>query len=142
MEDVGIFYGHLVHFTVSCYIFWTFGIVRGDLVYFSRFGILHQEKSGNPGCKQNFKKRLPAAANPPFVQSSLRLRSWPWWPSCGPPRPSSSSCRWRPGGQCYNFVNIFLLAKNTSFHELSTSWGNRELCLMAEIELSDSDQYA
>jgi hypothetical protein len=39
MEDVGIFYGHLVHFTVSCYIFWTFGIVRGDLVYFSRFGI-------------------------------------------------------------------------------------------------------
>jgi hypothetical protein len=23
-------------------------IVRGDLVYFSRFGILYQEKSGNP----------------------------------------------------------------------------------------------
>jgi hypothetical protein len=26
MEDVGIFYGHLVHFMVFCYILWTFGI--------------------------------------------------------------------------------------------------------------------
>jgi hypothetical protein len=33
MGDVGIFYGHLVHFTVFCYILWTFGIVRGNLVY-------------------------------------------------------------------------------------------------------------
>jgi hypothetical protein len=49
MEAVGIFYGHLVHFTVSCYILWTFGIVRGNLLYFSRFGILYKEKSGNPG---------------------------------------------------------------------------------------------
>jgi hypothetical protein len=48
MEDVGVFYGHLVHFTVFCYILWTLGIVRGNLVHFSRFGILHQEKSGNP----------------------------------------------------------------------------------------------
>jgi hypothetical protein len=48
MEDVGIFYGHLVHFLVFCYILWTFGIVRGKLVYFPRFGILSQEKSGNP----------------------------------------------------------------------------------------------
>jgi hypothetical protein len=31
------------------YILWTFGIVRGNLVYFSRFGILCQEKSGNTG---------------------------------------------------------------------------------------------
>jgi hypothetical protein len=48
MEDVGIFYGHLVHFTVFCYILCTFGIVRGNLVYFLRFGILHKEISGNP----------------------------------------------------------------------------------------------
>jgi hypothetical protein len=40
LEDVGMFYGHLVHFTVFCYILWTFGIVCGNLVYFSRFGIL------------------------------------------------------------------------------------------------------
>jgi hypothetical protein len=25
-------------------------LVRGNLVYFSRFGILYQEKSGNPEC--------------------------------------------------------------------------------------------
>jgi hypothetical protein len=54
MEDVGIFYGHLVHFTVFCYILWTFGIVRGNLVYFSRFGILYQEKSGNPDFRSVF----------------------------------------------------------------------------------------
>jgi hypothetical protein len=52
MEDVGLFYGHLVHFTVFCYILWTFGIGRGNLVYFSRFGILYQEKSGNPATKR------------------------------------------------------------------------------------------
>jgi hypothetical protein len=40
MEDVGIFYGDFVHFTVFCYILRTFGMVRGNLVYFSSFGIL------------------------------------------------------------------------------------------------------
>jgi hypothetical protein len=43
MEDVVIFYGHLVHFTFFYYILWTFGVVRGILVYFPRFGILYQE---------------------------------------------------------------------------------------------------
>jgi hypothetical protein len=43
MEDVGIFYGYLVHFMVFCYILWAFGIVRGNLVYiFSRFVILYK----------------------------------------------------------------------------------------------------
>jgi hypothetical protein len=28
MEDDGIFYEHLVHFVVFCYILWAFGIVR------------------------------------------------------------------------------------------------------------------
>jgi hypothetical protein len=39
MKDVSIFYGHLVHVTVFSYILWTFGIVHGNLVYFSRFSI-------------------------------------------------------------------------------------------------------
>jgi hypothetical protein len=39
MEDDGIFYGHLVHFTVFCYILWTFGIVRG-IMYGIFFPIL------------------------------------------------------------------------------------------------------
>jgi hypothetical protein len=51
MEDDGVFYGHSVHFTVFSYILWTFGIVRGNLVYFPpppRFGIFYQEKSDKP----------------------------------------------------------------------------------------------
>jgi hypothetical protein len=31
-----------------CYILCTFGTVRGNLVYFPRFGILYREKSGSP----------------------------------------------------------------------------------------------
>jgi hypothetical protein len=51
MGDDGIFDGHLVHFTVF-FIFYgyIFGIVHDNLVYFSRFGILYQEKSGNQPC--------------------------------------------------------------------------------------------
>jgi hypothetical protein len=48
MEDDGIFYGHLVHFMVLCYILRTLGIICGNLVYFSGFDILYPEKSGNP----------------------------------------------------------------------------------------------
>jgi hypothetical protein len=36
MDDVGLFYGHLVYFMVIWYIF-------------PHLGILHQGKSGNPG---------------------------------------------------------------------------------------------
>jgi hypothetical protein len=36
-EDVGGFYGHLVHFTVFCYISWTLGVVRGNFVSFPPF---------------------------------------------------------------------------------------------------------
>jgi hypothetical protein len=47
MEDVYIFYGYL--FGIFCgYLFGTFGGHLIYLVYFSRFGTLHQEKSGNP----------------------------------------------------------------------------------------------
>jgi hypothetical protein len=42
MEDFGIFYGHLVHFTFVWYVLF-------NLVYFTHFGILHQDKSGNSG---------------------------------------------------------------------------------------------
>jgi hypothetical protein len=39
-------------FTVFCFILWTFGTVRGNLVYFYHFGISYQEKSGIPGEKR------------------------------------------------------------------------------------------
>jgi hypothetical protein len=47
MEDVGMFCGHLAYFTAIWYILWSFGIFYVYLAYFSRFGMLHQEKSGN-----------------------------------------------------------------------------------------------
>jgi hypothetical protein len=48
MEDVRTFYGHLVYFTSIWYTLWPLGIFYGQLGYFSRFGMLYQEKSGNP----------------------------------------------------------------------------------------------
>jgi hypothetical protein len=47
MENVGIFYDHLVYFTAFWYIFGNWGIF-GHFRYFSHFGMLYHEKSGNP----------------------------------------------------------------------------------------------
>jgi hypothetical protein len=58
MENLGIFYDHLVYFTAIGNILWPLGIYYGHLVYFMviwyifpRFGILYQEKSGNPAAR-------------------------------------------------------------------------------------------
>jgi hypothetical protein len=48
MEDVGILYGHLVHFTVFCYILLTFGIVCGNLVCFPPFWYFVPRKIWQP----------------------------------------------------------------------------------------------
>jgi hypothetical protein len=48
MENLVIFYDHLVYFRDIGNILWPFGIFCGYLVIFPRFGILNQEKSGNP----------------------------------------------------------------------------------------------
>jgi hypothetical protein len=56
MEVVGISYGiSLVYFAAIWYILWPFGTFCGHCVYFMvvwyvfpRFGMLSQEKSGNP----------------------------------------------------------------------------------------------
>jgi hypothetical protein len=45
MEDVGIFYEHLVHFTVFYYILRTFGTIRGNLVYFFPFLVFYTKKN-------------------------------------------------------------------------------------------------
>jgi hypothetical protein len=47
MEDIGRVYVHLVDFTAICHILWAFGIFPGYLVYFSDFGMMYQELSGN-----------------------------------------------------------------------------------------------
>jgi hypothetical protein len=77
MKDVVVFYGHLVHFTVFCYILWTFGIVCGNLVYFFRVGILYQEKSGNPAVnygRERFMKCLIQDPEEPGNESGLLRR--------------------------------------------------------------------
>jgi hypothetical protein len=72
----------LVYFMDTCsilwsfvmYMLWTFDILRGNLVYFSRFGILYQEKSGNPAGH-------PARANelPDTQEGSLKSRAAAAW---------------------------------------------------------------
>jgi hypothetical protein len=41
--NIGVFFPNIWD------ILWPFGTFCGHLVYFSRFGMLYQEKSGNPG---------------------------------------------------------------------------------------------
>jgi K+-transporting ATPase A subunit len=45
MENVSIFYGHLVNFTAIRYVLVYFMLIW---YIFPRFGMLYQEKSGNP----------------------------------------------------------------------------------------------
>jgi hypothetical protein len=61
MEDVSIFYVHLVYFTAIWYIWLPFVIVYGIFgKYFTRLGMLHQEKSGNPALCHPAKKNKKA----------------------------------------------------------------------------------
>jgi hypothetical protein len=48
MDDVGIFKAILSIFRPIVFVLWPFW---GHLVYFSRFGMLYGEKSGNPFIK-------------------------------------------------------------------------------------------
>jgi hypothetical protein len=51
MEKAGIFYGHLELFTVILYILWPFDNVVEIWYIFPCFGLLSQDKSGNPDWK-------------------------------------------------------------------------------------------
>jgi hypothetical protein len=51
---IGIFNVNLVHFM-------TFGIICDQYIHFSRFGMLKQEKSGNPASGVHFLKRTNAS---------------------------------------------------------------------------------
>jgi hypothetical protein len=58
MEDVGIFYGHLVHFTVFCYILWTFGIVREKFGIFFPFWYFVRRKIWQPRSPFKFRNKF------------------------------------------------------------------------------------
>jgi hypothetical protein len=54
-----IFYGHLEYFMAIWDILWPFGTFCVHLVHFSVFGIMYEEKSGNPVvCRNRFVKLL------------------------------------------------------------------------------------
>jgi hypothetical protein len=61
LRPFGLFYGHLVYFVAIWYILLPFGIFYGNLVYIPRFGMLHIEKSGNPGLTHGLAKLLGLA---------------------------------------------------------------------------------
>jgi hypothetical protein len=48
MENAGLFYCHLEHFTVIWYVLWPFANVVVNWYISPRFGILCLEKAGNP----------------------------------------------------------------------------------------------
>jgi hypothetical protein len=58
IKNVRIFYGHLEYFKAFWY-FYSHLVSLGTFWYiFYRFGILHQDKSGNPVSDDNFWNRL------------------------------------------------------------------------------------
>jgi hypothetical protein len=66
MEDAGVFYGHLVNFTVFCDILWIFGIIRGNFVYFPPFWYFVPGKIWQPCCNPRIilrKKSLPSSVD-------------------------------------------------------------------------------
>jgi hypothetical protein len=78
MEDVGIFYGHLVYFTAI-------GVFCGHLIYFIVIwyifrgsSVLYQEKSGNPGrqkCERLAKKTSVRLLSNMYTQKRSKLCS-------------------------------------------------------------------
>jgi hypothetical protein len=61
MVNVGIFYDHLEYFMAIWYNLWLFGIVCGNLLYFSRFGMFGPRKIWQP-CSE-----LDLASSPSYV---------------------------------------------------------------------------
>jgi hypothetical protein len=82
MEDVGIFYEHLVNFTANWYILWTFGIICGILVYiFSPFWCVVPRKIWQPwwgrervACAENQGFGLPSTVCCNFTVTCRDIR--------------------------------------------------------------------
>jgi hypothetical protein len=101
LEDVGIFYGHLVHFTVFCYILWKFGIVPLNLVHFFPFWYFVPKKSGNPDTSAvrcyNESSRLIVLSN--YILPSLETTI------CMYVHPQCCSCKYGPS---FNWLLMYI----------------------------------
>jgi hypothetical protein len=85
MEKVGIFCGHLEYITAIWTILCPFGNLEAICCIFPRFGILCQEKSGNPARSQKNTITFDNAYSaPPLMDTSRVTRD-----------------------RCYDFLNIF-----------------------------------
>jgi hypothetical protein len=58
MENLGIFYDHLVYFTAIGNILWPFGIFCGTLVYFPPFWYFGQRKIWQPWLKSQNRQSI------------------------------------------------------------------------------------
>jgi hypothetical protein len=58
MEKVGMFFGHWEYISAIRYILWPFGNLVAIWYISLRFGILCQEKSGNPAARSRSAKPL------------------------------------------------------------------------------------
>jgi hypothetical protein len=79
MENVGIFYVHLVHFTAIWYMYFVaiWYILKLFWYIFPRFGMLHQEKSGNPELRSLHFKQMPldgSTSTRTYVQSEPSIK--------------------------------------------------------------------
>jgi hypothetical protein len=54
VQNFDSFYNHLVYFVAIWFILCHLDVFCGSLLYFPNFGIMSQEKSGNPGGNRNF----------------------------------------------------------------------------------------
>jgi hypothetical protein len=77
MENAGIFNGNLEYFTAVWCILWPVGNVVVIWYIFPLFGILCQEKSGNPGGKANecfIDKSVPRPKKSSVAKLDSRVR--------------------------------------------------------------------
>jgi hypothetical protein len=68
IENLGIFYDHLIYFTATGNILWSFSILCGDLVYFSPFWYFGPRKIWQPCCKyttsRSYFQHTPLSSDP------------------------------------------------------------------------------
>jgi hypothetical protein len=72
LENVDISYGHLEYLTDFRDILGPFSTFCVHLVHFSGFGILCQQKSGNPACVPHKAQNSPSAISPTLFPTQFQ----------------------------------------------------------------------
>jgi hypothetical protein len=72
MENFDVFYDHLVYFVAICFISWQCDIFNVQLLYNPHFGILYEQKSGNP----TERKLAECFGGVPAESGRVRVARW------------------------------------------------------------------